>query len=301
MSGWMGALGAMMQAGGGIYLKQGLEDKADEKKLAREKELQKIADESAKDRALAAKEIEAPSIQNIRRQGEDGNYINETIEQKWNKALNDGAGGYERKVISSYNEDKPLMRAESDNEMFARDPEGYKAKQQADAVSSRRGGGGGGRVGRDPAIAAAKSLNDRVIKSVAEFDKLEPADRDAKLGFYGIDPAASDARAKYENAKRAELTRQSSGQPAGESDALMKLPEASDEKKYPGFEQKNLKPGSNQFAAAMAELSTPETAPAAPAAPGTKPSPAPYPEGTKLVKDGKTYIVKNGEPVPYGG
>jgi hypothetical protein len=288
MSAWINALGAMLQTGGAIGMKR--------QQDAQDEETRRLADAAKEARDKAKKKDEAPSHFNTKRTGPGGATIEEVNEQRWNPETE----SYESKVISAYDLPAKEKRAETAIEYAQRDPAGYAKMHELERGPAKPSTP---KEPKDTSAADAKDLNKSVDSAMNTLRGMDAEERAAELSSYGIDPAAGDARAKYENVIRSELTRRFSGQPAGEAQpAYMKLP---DEKKYAGFDQenlqKNLKPGSNEFAAAMAELSTPEKAPAAPAAPGTKPAPAPYPEGTKLVKDGKTYIVKNGEPVPYGG
>lgn len=289
MSAWTNALGAMLQTGGAIGLKRQEE--------ARDAEIKRLADVAKEARDRVKKQDEAPSHFVTKRTGPGGATIEETNEQRWNPETQ----SYESRVISSYDIPAKEKRAETDIEFMQRDPEGYAKMHELERGPAKPSTP---KEPKDTSAADAKDLNKAVDSAMNSFRGMDQEERAAELSSYGIDPAAGDARAKYENVIRSELTRRFSGQPAGEAQpALMKVP---DEKKYAGFGQENLqkmaKPGTPEFGAKLEQMSTPEKAPAAPAAPGTKPAPAPYPDGTKLTgPDGKTYIVKNGEPVPYGG
>lgn len=275
MSAWINALGAMLQTGGAIGMKR--------QQDAQDEETKRLADAAKEAREKAKKKDEAPSHFKTTRTGPDGATIEEVNRQGWNSETE----SYESSVVSSYVRPAEEKRAETDQEAFDRDPVAYAARRAAGRAPPKPSVA---KEPKDTSAADAKSLNKDIVDAMKALKGMDKEERAAEYSSYGIDPAAGDARAKYENTIRADLSRIYSSQPAGEAlPALMKTP---DEKKYPSFEQNNLqkipKPGTPEFGAKLDQLSTPETAPAAPANAGTKPAPGSSKENPVPVSAFKT-------------
>lgn len=285
MSAWINALGAMLQTGGEIGLKR----QEDE----RDAEIKRLADLAKEDRARL-RQLQGPATRyQTKRNGPGGEMIEEVNEESYNPETE----ARESKVISSYTAPPKEKRAETDQEAFDRDPVAYAARKAAGRAPAKPSSP---KVAKDPKLSSLSTTDVQAMFGVTDAEGNVTVDQDAYRRFLADKAIKAKTDPRYNDAKfaaqeyQAKLGFDPNERPPGTFEAdesYMKLP---NEKTHP-------KPGTPEFGAKLEQLSTPEKAPAAPAAPGTKPSPAPYPEGTKLVKDGKTYIVKNGEPVPYGG
>lgn len=266
MSAWMNALGAMMQTGGALGMKRAGE--------LQDAETKRLADEAKEARDRLKKQDEAPSHFVTKRTGPGGATIEETNEQRWNPETQ----SYESRVISSYDLPERQKRAETELELGQRDPEALKALMEIKRGPQKVSGSNAAKEEKDPKISSLSDSEIKAMFGVADAEGDIEIDQDAYRSFLADKALKAKTDPRYNDAKFAaqewqgKLGFNPNERPPGTFEAdepYMKLP---NEKNSAGSEQKSPKPGTPEFGAKLEQLSTPETAPAAPANAGTKPA-----------------------------
>lgn len=285
---------AGLVAGGAKYAGMKMDEKDKAAQAEREQELMKLQQKVMEANERFKASLKVPQYQTIKDTGPDGQTQERTIRSSYDP---EAMGFTETEVGSAILPDKQ-GRAETDAEFFARDPVAF--KEYKSAGRAPRGSSGGSSGEKPP---KATSLTEAQIESLfsstnANGESVRDTDKYRNFVSYQARKAQSDPRFRDANFAHQQWANQVGFDP--------------DETPEGTFTVDELERG-NGLVETLSESGSvsPGQGPAAPAkdksAPGASrdnpaPGKAPYPEGTKMKgPDGKLYIVKNGQPVPYGG
>lgn len=316
------ALMSGLAQGFGTYANMKYDEKQKAEQAERDQELAKLTEELKRETARFQAELKPAQYQTIEDTGPDGKTIKRTIKSRYDR----DQGPIEEEVGSVTIEPKDNRTTDQINlETYQKDPAAWAAYKMAGQRPLVGRGGGSESFGfeeyesmpperralfdrwkgraseKDQDAADRRWLATETQKAVADFDSTasDYTARQELLGAFGISPDDPDARKKYRDAYKADLESQfpvGDEPEAPQPKALMGSANESGQP-YPKFNREPFSPKQDISADAMPQAGL-----------GSEPKPkdeaatkAPYPEGTKLKgPDGKTYIVKDGVPVPYG-
>jgi hypothetical protein len=314
------ALMAGLVAGGAKFADMKMDEKQKAADAERQQKLLDLQKQLMQESERFKASLKSPQYQTIEDTGPDGKTVKRTIRSSYDPE----SQGFVEKDVGSAVVPPKQERAESEAEFFARDPKGFAAYKASGRAPSGSGSGSGeegfgfedyesmdperrslydrwkGRASvKDQEAADRKWLAQEEQKAVGDFDSTasDYTARNNLLGAFGIDPKDPKAREKYAKAYRTDLESRFNPGEKPEPAPIMESARGPGQA-YPKFGSDSFAPKTDIFAS---ETETVEPERAAPKKAGAKKE-SPYPEGTKLKgPDGKIYIVKDGQPVPYGG
>lgn len=276
-------MGGLAQ-GFGAFANMKYNEKQKAEQAERDQELAKLTQQLKEETARFEASLKPAQYQTIEDTGEDGKTVKRTIRSSYDPETQ----GFVETEVGSAIVPPKQERAESDAEFFARDP---KAFAEYNASKRRPLVGGSTKPPEDPKTTSLPQADVAANFGVTNEYGEVTIDNDAYKAFMAdkalkakSDPRYNDAQYALQN-WQGKLGYDPNETPPGAIDVNKALMGSLDE----------------EDSARPAGPSAAPPSPAAPPAVGKKPEKAPYPEGTKLKgADGKTYIVKDGVPVPYG-